>query len=275
MCAPVLESHWIGTFELDGDKVVLKAQLQANSGPIDVTLRIPLDGPLMLALAGVSAQAPEVNVRLTMEAGSFVFQGRFEDQRPCGSVCFKVNPTFSKDVAALGLTPFSKQYLMLLAAKGVGQNDLKLFGMLQGLTLTDVIELTLCNVRAEMIQEFRQLGLWPLSASDMIQLHTHGIMPSDVASWQTLGYNDLSAQQLVQMALHEVTPDFAQALAELGLRDLSVEQLNKLRDHNVTPEFVREFKRAVGSERLSVEQLVKLKIHGIGPEVFKALETAV
>jgi hypothetical protein len=184
------------------------------------------------AFKGLGA-GPEVRFELPRDAGTFHFQGRFEGRQGTGFFTFEGNPTYVRQMGAMGYQVWDSR----------------------------LMELALHDVSLDFVRQMRELGYGKASLDRLVEFRIHGVTPEFVRGMVNAGYRDLPAERLVEFKIHGVDPDFVQGMTDAGYRDVPPERLVEFRIHGVTPEFVRKA-AAKGYKNLSPEDLVELKIMG-------------
>ncbi|HXU33231.1 MAG TPA: M56 family metallopeptidase [Thermoanaerobaculia bacterium] len=213
-------------------------------------------------LVGLTA-GPDVRFELRREAGTFLFEGRFDGTKGSGTFTFQPNPAYPREMAALGYTvePARQMELAMQDVSVSFAREIQSLGF-RDTTLDQLMQMRIQGVTAEYARALGGLGIAGLSADELIQLKIQGVSPDWVRGLNTAGYRDLSADQLVQLKIQGVSAEWVNGLTAAGFRDLSADELVQLKIQGVSAEWVRGLADA-GYRNLSTDQLVQLKIQGV------------
>ncbi|WIG94270.1 4-hydroxy-3-methylbut-2-enyl diphosphate reductase [Myxococcus sp. SDU36] len=189
----------------------------------------------LASFQGLSTTGGATTFTLPREAGTFRFDGQFQDGQGAGHFRFEASSAFLKTMATLGYSDITPEAQFQLAAT---------------------------NVTTARIQALAALGYKQLSTEELIQAGIFDVTPKYVRGLSDAGYPGLSFKELVAGRIHGVTPDFVKQLRELGFTDLTQDQLLAFRIHGVTPDFVKQMRES-GYPNVTPDELVALRIHGI------------
>ncbi|MEP7011319.1 MAG: M56 family metallopeptidase [Acidobacteriota bacterium] len=206
---------------------------------------------------------PDVHFELRREAGSFLFEGRFDGAKGSGSFTFAPDPAYPKAMAAIGYKVDPEQQIEL-AMQDVSvtfAREIQSLG-LRDTTLDQLMQMRIQGVTADYARALDGLGIKDLSADQLVQLKIQGVSPNWIRGLNTAGYRDLSSDQLVQLKIQGVSAEWANGLTAAGYRDLTADQLVQLKIQGVSAPWVRELANA-GYPGLSAEELVQLRIQGV------------
>jgi hypothetical protein len=212
-------------------------------------------------LAGLTA-GPEVRFDLHRDAGTFRFEGRFEDaegSQGTGVFTFEGDPTYIDQMANLGYT-LRDDRLMEYAAFDVSYNfALGLLDLGYGkLTGERLLDLRIHRVTPEYIREIGDAGYSELSPERLVDFRMNGIDPKVIREWAHAGYGDLRDERRLKL---ELSSAFIREMEDVGYRDLSTRQLGDFRFYGINAEFVRKA-ASEGYRDLSPEELVELRTTG-------------
>lgn len=208
-----------------------------------------------------------VRFRIEREAGAFTMEGAFREGHGAGHYTFEPNRAFASALGSLGIEDADRvtdRELMTLALAGASSSAIREFEALgfDGLTLRNVIELSIHGVSPEYVRSLRKAGISGTNTvSGVVKLHIHRITPEYVRELADLGLRDLPRERLLQMAIHGVMPAYIREIREAGHRELTPGELVKMRIHGVTPAYIREM-RAAGLAG-SIDGIVAMRIHGV------------
>ena len=244
----------------------------------------------------------DVTFELRRDAGTVIFQGRFESGRGVGHLFFTANRDFERVMEQQTRDTFTDRELMSFALMDVSRAFVKELQSLgySNVTLDDARKLRIHGVTADYVKEMRAAGLGTeledilqmkihgvtpafaremralsggrtLDAGEIRQMRIHGVTPAYVREMREAGITE-SLESLRQARIHGVTPAFAKEMAAIGYK-LNFDQLRKFRIHGVSASYVREM-QALGYRNLSADALVKFRIHGVTPAFVKELKEA-
>ncbi|HYH94838.1 hypothetical protein [Hyalangium sp.] len=167
----------------------------------------------LTAFQGLStAEGSTAPFRMTREAGTFSFEGRFAGGEGAGHYQFEPSEAYAKAMSGLGYPK---------------------------LTPDDQFKLALFEVTTTRVKELATLGYRDLPLEELFQVGIFQVTAEYIRTLSSLGYGKLSLEQLVQCRIHNVTPEFIRDMKGLGLQSLSAEDLVKLRIHGIDSDFVR------------------------------------
>jgi len=247
---------------------------------------------------------------LAREAGTVVFNGKFDGDQGYGHYKFTVNKDFKAFVAkqdikgmdadvdddyfSFFMANVTKSYLEFLANNGF--KDLQKY---------QIMSMTYQHIDADYIKMWKDMGYKDLTASQLTSLKSQKVDPAYVAELKKAGFTDLSAQTLISFKQQHVDAAYINGLKkastnikgapELTPRDVlnskyqhvdsaylssfagstytvsNYGQLASLKSMNITPEFIKSFE-AVGLTDLNQNELYSLKSQNITPEYIKGFK---
>lgn len=173
--------------------------------------------------------------KLTGDAGTITFQGKFSGTRGSGSFTFAPEPTFVE----------------FLAGKKFGRiDDRKLIFLLIG------------NVDKAYVNNLESLGYADISSSKLVELAIHRVSPEYIKEMQALWGTNLTLSKILEFKIHDITKDYVEEMVKIGFKDLTPSKLLELKIHDVTPQYVKDI-RSAGFPDLSPEKVLEFKIHDI------------
>ena len=236
LAAPTHSGTW--TANVKETKLQLSFRMKGEQGG-QIGMPVPL-----AAFQGLStADGSTAPFRMTREAGTFAFEGRFSGGEGAGHFQFEPSESYAKAMAGLG---YSK------------------------LTPEEHFKLALFDITTTRIKDLAALGYKDIPLEQLIEVGIFEVTPDYIRALGSAGLTKLSLKQLVQCRIHGVTPERIRALASEGYKDLSLDMLLSMSIHGVSPEFIREI-RGMGYPGVTAEDLVKLRIHGIDSGFMRSL----
>lgn len=189
----------------------------------------------LASFQGLSTTGGATTFTLPREAGTFHFEGQFQDSQGAGHFRFDASSDFLKKLATLGYSDITPEVQFQLAAT---------------------------NVTTARIQGLAALGYKQLSTEELIQAGIFDVTPEYVRGLSDAGYPGLSFKELVESRIHRVTPQRVKEFSGVGFAKLPWNQLTAMSIHGVTPDFVKQMREA-GYPNVTPDELVTLRIHGI------------
>ncbi len=258
------------------------------------------------AFTGLSAGATEF--RMDREAGTMVFQGKFEGNDGEGQYTFTEKPEFRAYLQQEGfsdvpdelmvhffLADISKAWFAYLKQNGytkITEEELEAAAVhsitldylkkslpefqaygFKNMNLSDLVQFTIHDVTPEYIKSMKDLGYKDFSVEEIVQASIHDVNPAYIKALKEAGYSDLPMETLVQFSIHDVDAKYIKALDEAGFRKLSPEEIVQFSIHDVDADFIKSLK-ASGMGDMSAEEIVQYAIHDVDADYIKSLEQA-
>jgi hypothetical protein len=216
-------------------------------------------------LEGLSQVLPiqnESNLKfqLTRDAGTFLFQGVFQNGTGSGSYQFTYNPAFITKMRELGYDNISPENQFLMAVHDISISLARELRELKGRSLPfdELISIGREGVNSDFIRGLRASGIELKSEQQLAEMRRHGVTPDFIKELAAMGYERPSIDQLLGMKLFGVTPDFIKTLDAFGYRRLSIDLLTCLRIHGITIDYIKQVTDN-GRKKLSLRELVRSK----------------
>lgn len=243
--------------------------------------------------------------KLTREAGTMNFNGKFDGDQGMGRYKFEPNKDFANsisastskvsddDMAAFFFVNVTKEYLQMLKDEGftnidngnlialcalkvdkpfiesIKQNGYKDFSLEQLPALKSL------GVDGAYIKEIKDAGYKDISLEQLISFKAQGIDKAYLSKLPKANAKDepLSAENVVSLKAMNIDEDYANSFKAIGYNDISPEQLVAMKSLGVTADYVKQF-QAEGYKDISTENLVAMKSQNITPEYIKSFEGA-
>jgi hypothetical protein len=243
------------------DKLYLQLKRRTENGTSNSGSTYQLTDFQGLTREQVSGNS-NVSFSLQREAGTFQFEGSFNNGKGAGRFALTPNASFLNAMNSRGYAlSEEKQFASaMLDVRVKTVDDLKAAG-LGNLSLEDVFKATIFKINPEFISEMRSIGYENLAMEDFVKARIFKISAQYVREVQAAGFDKQPMESLVKMRIFKVTPEFLREIQAEGLTNLDVEHLVKLRIFKIDGNFIRQA-RAGGNKIDDVEDLVRLKIHG-------------
>ena len=214
--SPASRGEWTAdtrnTWQGDDGEPRVQFNLRTSAGDSRWGFGVRLRDLVGLPSAAVANLANDVQFAWTREAGTFRFNGSFDQGRGSGTYTFTQDQTFVNNMAGAGY---------------------------KNLTVDDIVRLAVIDVTVAHVRGLAQAGYPNLSLDDLVRTRIHRVTPEFVRDLAAVGYKCVAVDDLIRMGIHGATPENIKALQAQGLRGLSVEDLIKFRIHKVTPEFIK------------------------------------
>ena len=173
--------------------------------------------------------------KLTGDAGTITFQGKFSGTRGSGSFAFAPDPTF----------------IEFLAGKKFGRiDDKKLIFLLIG------------NIDKAYVKSLESFGYADISSSQLVDLAIHRVSQEYIREMQALWGTNLTLSKILEFKIHDITKDYIDEMVKAGFKDLTPDKLLELKIHGLTAKYIKDI-RSAGFPDLPSEQILAFKIHGI------------
>ena len=223
--------------------------------------------------AAVANLANDIQFTWTREAGTFRFNGSFEQGRGSGTYTFTQDQAFVNNMAGAGYKNLTADDIVRLAVIDVTVAHVR--GLAQAgypnLPLDDVVRTRIHRVTPEFIRGLADAGYKGIAVEDLIRMGIHGATPENIKALQAQGIRGLSVEDVIRFRIHKVTPEFVRAMEQRGYKTIPAEDLVKMRIHKVSPEEMDQLK-TLGFGGLDVDTLVKFRIHKVTPEYIKSMK---
>ena len=142
-----------------------------------------------LPSAAVANLANNVQFTWTREAGTFRFNGSFDQGRGSGTYTFTQDQTFVTNMAGAGY---------------------------KNLTADDIVRLAVIDVTIAHVRGLAQAGYPNLPLDDMVRTRIHRVTPEFVRDLAAVGYKGIDVEDLIRMGIHGATPANIKALQDAG-----------------------------------------------------------
>ena len=220
----------------------------------------------------------ESEFTLTRDAGTFTFNGKFEDGKGTGKYSFEADPAFESYLNNEGISSVSEESLFHACINNVGKNyvtEIKHLGF--KMDSDDFEALAHFATPIEEIKNYnrdlKKIGYNDFSLKDIALLEIHGVSLEYIKEMHELGFKDLTIEKMVQASIHNVTPDYFRELKAAGLEHIEFRDLIQFAIHNIEPEYVKEM-QGMSSRKLTNKEIIQAGIHNVDSEYFDELKEA-
>ncbi len=247
----------------------------------------------------------DAEFKLTREAGTFYFTGKFEGNEGKGKYKFVGDKAYNdymnnelteklddEDMMVFfmlnikksqvqmykeeGYTKLDKDNIISLVALNVDKeflNGLKSNGFTK-VDIDEVVSARAMNIDGAYIKEIRDAGYKDITLDQLVAFKAQGIDKeylSTVSKFKN-GDEEFDADDVVSLKAMGVDDKFADQFRSMGYTNISHEDLISMKAVGVTPEFIKTF-RAVGYTDVPLENFVSLKSLNATPEFLKSFQS--
>ena len=210
--------------------------------------------------------------KITREAGTMEFTGKFEGDQGMGKYKFVPNKQYAaemdkeideklsdRDIMVFFFIDIKKSYVTMLKNQGydeIGKNEL--------------IPLAALNVDAAYISSLKSSGLKDLSLRDLIPLKSLGVDKAYVEEIRKAGYEDVTADQLIPLKSQGIDGEYISKVRKASNdEDFNPHDIVALKSLKIDEAYINSF-RAVGYDHISNKDLIPMKSLGITAEYVKS-----
>lgn len=250
---------------------------------------------------------PATEFKLTRDAGTIFFKGKFDGDIGYGQYTFKGDESFSSELKKLGVKELdkdenelfvffmvnvSKSYVTMLGKngfEGISKNnliamaamkidetyiaDMKTAGF-RDLEAHELISSKAMKIDGAFVKEIREAGYQDISLNELVAFKAQGIDKSYIQGLKSIstGSGDLpSANQVLSYKSLKIDQAFLKTFADLGYKDLSHNDVFALKSLGITADFIKGFE-AIGYRNIPVNTLFGLKSTGVKPDFIKGFQ---
>ena len=223
-------------------------------------------------LAGASQP---VRFALLREAGRLDCSGSAGNRQGVGTCSFAPDAAFSGRLAAAGIGRPTERQAYNLTLANVRYDLVEELGR-HGYakpTVDDLVGLGIHGATAGYVKEIADAGYRLGKVDGLVQFRIFGINGRFIGEMAAIGpqFRNLSADDLVQFKIFGVKPELVRAYTQMGYPTVSAKDLVAMQIHGVSPEFVTEL-AALGYRNVPTQKLVELRIHGVTAEFIRELK---
>jgi len=208
LAAPTHSGTW--TASVKETQLQLSLRMKGDQGG-HMGMPVPLT-----AFQGLStADGSNAPFRMTREAGTFAFEGRFSGGEGAGHFQFEPSESYARSMAGLGYPKLSPEDHFKLALFDITTTRIKDLGALgyKDIPLEDLFEVGIFQVTPEFIREIRGMGFSSISQDDLLAFRIHGVTPEFIREIRDMGYPNATADDLVKLRIHGIDSNFMRSLS--------------------------------------------------------------
>jgi len=222
---------------------------------------------------------------LTREAGTILFNGKFDGNQGYGHYKFTADPKFKAFLAQHGITDLedgddfaffviniNKDYVVMLENSGY-----------KNLSKNDLISMGALKVDEAYIHFWRENGYPNLTANELVSGKALGITPEYISEIRKAGYNHLSFDQLESFKATGVNAKFISGLRGTNTKtgkpgkvvsdNMPAEDVVSVKALNVDANYINSLQKA-GYSDIPLNELTSMKAVGVTPEYIQGLSLA-
>jgi hypothetical protein len=177
---------------------------------------------------------------LTREAGTVVFNGKFDAEQGIGHYKFTPN----------------KDYMAFIGKQNIVDMD-----------DDEYFSFFMADVKKDYVQFLKENGFKDISRNQIMSMSYQKIDAAYIKYWKDLGYKDLTSQQLVSLKIQGVDAAYVNDIRKAGYTDLTVQQLISFKQQHITGEYINSLAKAVvkapgstaSAEKPTVQQIISSK----------------
>jgi hypothetical protein len=221
---------------------------------------------------------------LKREAGSVLFNGKFDGDQGYGHYKFTANQEFTDYIKKQGITnvedrdafsffmiDIKKSYVEMLNKNGY-----------KDLSKNNLISMAALKVDEPFIKMWKQNGYPDITPNQLVSGKALHIDEAYVAEIHKVGYTDLSFNQLISFKSQHITGEYINSLRKAKLKDGKstgetelppANQISSYKAMHIDSAYINSFKKA-GMQDIQYNQLASMKSQDVTPEFIKGFEDA-
>lgn len=220
--------------------------------------------------------------KLTRDAGTMVFTGKFEGTKGMGRYQFTPAKEYSAYLQEQGITgvkendmltfffiDIKKSYIQMLKDNGYSR-----------ISKDQLIPVAALKIDAPFIRYWKGAGYKDISLQDLIPLKSLGIDGAYVNDIHRAGYTHVTTSQLISMKSQGIDGAYIKSVKRSQPKEgnkaediAGAEELIAFKSQNIDSEYINSF-RKVGYEAIPHEKLIAMKSLDITPAFIKSFQAA-
>lgn len=196
-----------------------------------------------------------VKFSLVREAGTFEFDGTFQNSKGSGTFRFTPSQTYVSEMKRRGFD-FEKDPPSTDSAR------------LEDRFADRMLNAAALNVTTALADDLLSANFGKLDVSDLFKAAIFKVDSAFMREMKASGFPDMGMEELVKARIFKIDAKFVTEATQMGFAKEPFESLVKMKIFKVTPEFITEV-RNEGLTDLSVEDSVKLRIFKIDAEFIR------
>jgi hypothetical protein len=271
------EGTWFATIKTDKIRIEFRSDSDDNNWSSNSDFKVSEFSSLPRDKKG--------DFTLTREAGTILFNGKFDGDQGYGHYKFTADPNFKAFLGQHGITDIEdgddfaffvinikKDYVVMLennGYKGISKNNLIAMGALK--------------VDEPYINFWKEAGYSDLTPDQLVSGKALGINAEYVSEIRKAGYNHLSFDQLVSFKATGVTAKFISNLHGTNIKtgkpgtvvaeNMPAEDVVSVKALNVDAAYINSLEKA-GYTNISLNELTSMKAVGVTPQFIEEFSVA-
>ncbi len=218
----------------------------------------------------------DAEFKLTREAGTFFFTGRFEGNEGKGKYKFVGDKGYNDYMNGELTEKLDTEDMMVFFMLNIKKSQVEMYKS-EGYTKLDkdnIISLVALNVDKEFIQDLKASGFTNVDVDDLVSTRAMNIDAAYIKEIREAGYKNITLEQLVAFKAQGIDKEYLSTVTKFknGDKDFDADDVVSLKAMGVDDKFADQF-RAVGYTNISHEDLVSLKAVGVTPEYIKSFKS--
>ncbi len=193
---------------------------------------------------------------ITREAGTIVFNGKFDEDQGYGRYKFTVNKEF-KEFAA--------------------------FKNIKNMEDEEYFSFFLMNVKRSYVQFLNDNGFKELTKNQIISMSAFKIDAPYINYWKRIGYTNITPNNLVSLKSLKIDSVYVEDIRKAGYTDLTIQQLISFKSQRITGEYINSLRKAklrtpskgeLPQEKPSAAEIVRSKAMNVDTNYIAAVRDA-
>ncbi|KQB99999.1 M56 family metallopeptidase [Pedobacter sp. Hv1] len=220
---------------------------------------------------------------ITREAGTIVFNGKFDEDQGYGRYKFTVNKDFKEFAAFKNIKDMEDEEYFAFFMMDVKRSYVQFLNDngFKDLTKNQIISMSAFKVNADDLRYWKKIGFTNLTPNNLVSLKSLKIDSVYVNDIRKAGYTDLTLQQLISFKSQRITGDYINSLRKAKLK---IPSSDNLPEEKPTPtEIIRSKSlkvdtnyiaavRDTGYPDLSSQTISTFKSQGVTAEFIKSFQ---
>lgn len=154
---------------------------------------------------------------LTREAGTVVFNGKFDAEQGIGHYKFTPN----------------KDYMAFIGKQNIVDMD-----------DDEYFSFFMADVKKDYVQFLKENGFKDITRNQIVSMSYQKIDAAYIKYWKDLGYKDLTTYQLVSLKSQGVDAAYVNDIRKAGYTDLTIQQLISFHSQKITGDYINSLRKA-------------------------------
>lgn len=221
---------------------------------------------------------------ITREAGTIVFNGKFDEDQGYGRYKFTANKEFKQFAAFKNIKNMEDEEYFSFFLMNVKRSYVQFLNDngFKDLTKNQVISMSAFKIDAPYINYWKRIGYTNITPNNLVSLKSLKIDSIYVEDIRRAGYTDLTIQQLISFKSQRITGDYINSLRKAKLRVPSskdelpqekptASEIVRSKAMNVDTNYIAAVRDA-GFHDLSSQTITTLKSQSISPAFIKGFQ---